>query len=158
MGSLKQIRQESIIGSIWAPIYRLAKYLVGLLGPCLQKSKHHVNDSDDFILMLSTLHVKPNDILDSFDIISLFTKMPITDVLNFLSWQFDEDNIRLFHPVLTSLFCFNGQFYEHTDGVAMGSLLLPVISSFFMEDSEEGKRHTTGVTTRLCVGSIISMT
>ena len=34
-------------------------------------------------------------------------------------------------------FCFDGKFYEQTDGVAMGSPLSPVIANFFMEDFEK---------------------
>jgi hypothetical protein len=33
--------------------------------------------------------------------------------------------------------CFNGQFNEQTDGVAMGSSLSPVIATYFMEYFEE---------------------
>jgi hypothetical protein len=33
--------------------------------------------------------------------------------------------------------CFKNQFYEHIDGVAMGSPLSPIIASFFMEDFED---------------------
>jgi hypothetical protein len=40
--------------------------------------------------------------------------------------------------VLTSTyFCFDGQFYEQTDGVAIASQLSPVIVNFFMEDFEK---------------------
>jgi hypothetical protein len=56
------------------------------------------------------LWVQPNGNLISFDITSLFMKVPIRYFLNPLSWQFDEVYIRLFHHILTSsFFCFNGQ-------------------------------------------------
>jgi hypothetical protein len=51
-----------------------------------------------------------------------------------LSQHFDEVTLRLFHHILTSsFFSFNGQFYEQTNGVAMGSPLSPVIANYFME-------------------------
>jgi hypothetical protein len=77
--------------------YRLAKYLAGLLGP----TTHHVKNSWDFILTLSTLQVNP-DITVSFDVISLFIKVPITLTL----------------PYTSLSLCFNHQFYEEIDGVA----------------------------------------
>ena len=41
-------------------------------------------------------------------------------------------------------FSVGGQFYEHTDGVAMGSTLSPVITNFFMEDfGERALAHAT---------------
>jgi hypothetical protein len=48
---------------------------------------------------------------------------------------FGEDMLILFQHVLTSrYFSFRGQFYEQTDGVAMGSPLSPVIMNFLTED------------------------
>jgi len=86
---------------------------------------------------LSTLRVNPNYILLSFHGISLFTNVTIMDVLNLVSPQFDED-VRLFHHVLaSSLFCFNGQFYEQIDKFAMSLPLSPLISNLFMEDYKE---------------------
>jgi hypothetical protein len=34
-------------------------------------------------------------------------------------------------------YCFDGQFYEQTDGVAVGSPVSLVIAIFFMEDFEK---------------------
>jgi hypothetical protein len=60
------------------------------------------------------------------------------DSLELLSHYFEEDVIALFKHVLTSTyFCFDGQFYEQTDGVTKGSPLSPVIANFFMEDFEK---------------------
>jgi hypothetical protein len=74
----------------------------------------------------------------SFDVVSLFTRVPIVESLNLLRQHFSEDILALFRHVLTSTyFSFGGQFYEQTDGVAMGSPLCPVISNFFMDDFEE---------------------
>ena len=73
----------------------------------------------------------------SFDIVSLFTNVPIMDSLQILSKHFDKDGLALFkHTLTSSYFCFNGQCYEQTDGVAMGSLLSPVFAKFYMEDFE----------------------
>ena len=69
----------------------------------------------------------------SFDVISLFTKVPVEDSLSLLSHHFTEDILALFKLVLTSTyFCFNGQHFEQTDGVAMGSPLSPVIANFYI--------------------------
>jgi retron-type reverse transcriptase len=74
----------------------------------------------------------------SFDMMSLFTNVPIVDSLELLSHHFEDYVPALFQHVLTSTyFCFDGHFYEQTDGVAMGSPLSPVIANFFMEDFEK---------------------
>jgi hypothetical protein len=92
----------------------------------------------DFIDTIHTLRTGPRDILVSFDVVSLFTMVPIEEALRLLNQHFDEVILRLFRHVLTSSFLsFNGQFYEQTDGVAMGSLLSPVIANYLMEYFEE---------------------
>jgi hypothetical protein len=71
----------------------------------------------------------------SFDIVSLFTRVPIKETMYLLGCHLEEDVLGLFRHVLsTSYFTFNGQFYGQTDGVAMGSPLTPVIGNFYMED------------------------
>jgi len=73
-----------------------------------------------------------------FDVVSLFTKVPIVDSLERLSHHFEDDVLALFKHVLTSTyFCSDGQFYEQMDRVATGSPLSPVIANFFMEDFEK---------------------
>jgi hypothetical protein len=64
--------------------------------------------------------------------------LPVVEALRLPNRHFDEGILRLFRHVQTSsFFRFNGQFYEQTDGVAMGSPLSPVIADFFMERFEE---------------------
>jgi hypothetical protein len=74
----------------------------------------------------------------SFDIVLLFTKVPIRKAMDLLGCHFKEDVLGLFcHVLTTSYFIFNGQFYGQTDGVAMGSPLSPAIENFCMEDYEK---------------------
>jgi hypothetical protein len=92
----------------------------------------------DFIHTTRTLRAGPRDILVSFYVVSLFTMVPLEEALRLLGRHFDEAILRLFRHVLTSsFFSFNGQFYEQSDGVAMGSPLSPVIANYFMEYFEE---------------------
>ena len=73
----------------------------------------------------------------SFDVVSLFTKVPVEESLTLLSQHFDKEIMSLYKHVLTSIyFCVDGQFYEQTDRVAMGSPLSPVIANFYKEDFE----------------------
>ena len=71
------------------------------------------------------------------DLNPLFTNVLIVNSLELLSQHFEDDVLALFKHVLTfTYFCFDGQFYEQMNGVAMGSPLSPVIAIFFMEDFE----------------------
>jgi hypothetical protein len=76
-----------------------------------------------------------NEELYSFSHLAPELRVP---ALRLLSRHFDGAILRLFRHVLTSsFFSFNGQFYEQTDGVAMGSPLSHVIANYFMEYFEE---------------------
>jgi hypothetical protein len=60
----------------------------------------------------------------SFDITSLFTKVPIKETMDLLGRHCEEDVLgRIRHVLTTSYFIFNGQFRGQTDGVAMDSPL-----------------------------------
>jgi hypothetical protein len=93
----------------------------------------------EFVHTLGSLKVDPHDIMVSFDVVSLSTRVAIKDIIDLLGRHFEEDILRLFRHVLTtSYFSFNGQFYEQINGVAMGLPLSPVIVNFYMENFEEG--------------------
>jgi hypothetical protein len=96
-----------------------------------------VKNSFQFVQILESLRVQPEDLMVSFDVVSLFTNVLIVDSLELLSHHFEDDDLALFKHILTSTyFCFDGQFYEQIDGVAMDSPISPVIANFFMEDFE----------------------
>jgi hypothetical protein len=142
MYGLPKIHKEGvplkpIVNNIGAPTYSLSKFLAGLLRPLTSSTAHHVKNSIDFIQIIQTISLQPDDIIVSLDMVSLFTDVLVTDYLKLLNQHFQEDVLALFRHVLTSTyFCFDGQYYEQTDGVAMGSPLSLVIADFFMEESE----------------------
>jgi hypothetical protein len=82
---------RSIVSTIGAPAYRLAQYLAKQLGEYVKNSPRHVKSSMEFINIIKSLRAGPEDILVSFDVVSLFTMVPIVEALRLLSWHFDED-------------------------------------------------------------------
>jgi hypothetical protein len=88
--------------------------LAGLLSQLTGNLTHHVKISFQFIQILESVRLQPDDLMVSFDMMSLFTKVPITDTIELLSHHFGDDVLALFKHVLASTdFCFEGQFYEH---------------------------------------------
>jgi hypothetical protein len=64
--------------------------VAGLLEEHIGDSPQHVRNSMDFIHTIRTLPVGPRDILVSFDVVSLFTMVPLEEAFRLLSWHFDE--------------------------------------------------------------------
>lgn len=62
----------------------------------------------------------------SFDVASLFTKVPVLEALNLISKLVDPETLKLIELCLTTtFFTFQGICYEQTEGMAMGSSLSP---------------------------------
>jgi hypothetical protein len=113
-----------IASNIEAPTYQISKYLACILSLLVERSIHHVKSSIEFVHTLGTLSGRLEDLMVSFDVVSLFTQVPIVQSLDLLSQHFSEDITVLFRHVLpSSYFSLGGQFYEQTDSVAMGSPL-----------------------------------
>lgn len=76
-----------------------------------------------FIQKISGLVLEPGNTVGSSDIVSVFTMVPVQEVLGHLSDMFLANITALFWQELTTTyFQWDGGFYEQTDGVAMGSL------------------------------------
>jgi hypothetical protein len=74
--------------------------------------------------------------LISFDVIALFTEVPIKETLQLMEENFKAGILHLFTQTLTSkYFILNGKCYQQKEAVAMGSPLAPTVAnySYFMK-------------------------
>ena len=136
-----------IISTVGSISYKLSKYITKLLSPLLGTiSGSHIYNSQDLVDKLNTITFCPTDSLVSFDVCSLFTKVPIDSILEYLSNELVHHELPL--PVshiisLTRLcicdckFIFNGEFYQQIFGMAMGNPLSPLLSNLYMEFFEK---------------------
>ena len=90
-----------IVSNTGAPTYQISKHLAEILGPLTRRSTHHVKNSSQFVQTLDSIILQPEEILVSFDVISLFTDVPIVESLDLLSKHFDKDILALFKHTLT---------------------------------------------------------
>jgi hypothetical protein len=72
----------------------------------------HISYSEAFVQNSQSIKVQVTDILVSFDVVSLFTKFPLYDIIQLLSPKFNKQTVDLFRHVLTKkYFLYDGSFY-----------------------------------------------
>ena len=134
-----------IISSVGSATYNLSKYLVEILNPLIGTiSDAHIKNNVDLLNKLNNVQLNSNVKLISFDVVSLFTKVPIDDMLDYLSEFLDTAEIELpfSNNTLIELiklcikdckFEFNGKYYSQNFGMSMGNPLSPLLSNLYME-------------------------
>lgn len=101
-----------IVNTIGDPTYLLAKFLALKLKPLVGRTDSFVKDSASFIRDLEDIRLDPVDILVSFDVVSLYTSIPIREAMEVI-YRPDPDTAHLVEVCLTStFFSFEGEFFE----------------------------------------------
>ena len=125
----------------------------GLVPSCVPTFKN----SSDFAEKISANTIDPQEIMVSFDVVSLFTSIPTALVLQVTKNRLEcdltisertnlsVDNImKLLEMVLdNNYFVFNGAFYKQIFGCPMGSPGSAILANLVMEHVEERALDTT---------------
>ena len=135
-----------IVSAIRSPTYALAKIMAKRLAPHTAKIASHVQNSRQFVEKLRPIRLQESDIMVSFDVVSLFTKVPIKRAIDSLRKLTSEETLSAVACCMSSTyFRFEGQFYKQVEGVPMGSPLSPVVTDIFMADFEEEAISTSSL-------------
>ena len=150
----ENIPLRPIVSLPGSPTYKLSKHLAMTLHPLVKTSTHTVNNANAFLTNIKDLKLEPDEIMISFDVVSLFTSIPldtakrITNELltNHDSWQtrtnLDKDDIlELLNLCLSTEFSFQNSYYRQISGTPMGSPLSSFLAEAVMQDLE--KRSVT---------------
>ena len=114
-------------------------------------SAHHVQNTRDCVEQSKDVRLRQGECIISYDVTALFTSVPIKPVLNIIKQRLAHDQdlhkrttmstshiINLLEFCLSSTsFIYQGQFYQQSEGAAMGSPLGPIVANIFMEKFEE---------------------
>jgi hypothetical protein len=134
----EDIPLRPIVNTIGSPTYELAKHVAKILSPLVGHTDSFIKDSNEFIKIIKNEKVRPQDTLISFDVVSLFTKIPLDEAIQIVKEITDPETANLAEVCLRStFFSYQGEFYEKTSGVAMGSPLSPIVANLFMENFEK---------------------
>ena len=104
-----------IVSFVSSPTYQLSKHLCYLLRPLQGHTESTIHNSKQFSTFIATQEVAHEESLVSFDVVSLFTRVP--DLATYLA--------------------FRGSFYRQIHGTAMGSPVSVTVANLVMEDVKQ---------------------
>ncbi|XP_076069970.1 uncharacterized protein LOC143041797 [Oratosquilla oratoria] len=131
-----------IISSTGSVSYKLSKWLVSLLKPLVGNiSNSNIKNNVELVEKLNNLNIDFDFKLVSFDITSLFTNVPIDDLIVYLTETIDELSLQISPLVCIELiklcikdckFEFHGEYYTQNFGMAMAIALAEPITAAFL--------------------------
>ncbi len=131
----------SCIGSSTQP---LAKFISEILYRSFSNfNKFKIFDTFDFSQKINNVQLPEGFVLVSFDVVSLFTNIPLDLVVSIIEEHFEllEPNTKIPCNVFVStinylynntFFCFNGLFYKQVKGLPMGGATSPILAEIVM--------------------------
>ena len=104
-----------------------------------------------FVSFITSKAIRPDERLVSFDVVSLFTKVPVQLALDVANRRLSSDDMLPSRSNLSvqellcllefclkaTYLCFRGRFFKQTYETAMGSPVSVSIANLVMEDVEE---------------------
>ncbi|XP_064458887.1 uncharacterized protein LOC135369161 [Ornithodoros turicata] len=147
-----------IVSFIGSPSYNVSKFLAELLAPLVYKNDRSVKNSAEFCELIRDIRIDDGDVMMSFDVISLFTNVPIDVALSVVRTKLRadvdledrtdlsvEDILELLKLCLgQTFFQFKNRFFKQTDGCPMGSPISTTIANLVMEFVEDKALEDAG--------------
>ncbi|BHF60089.1 hypothetical protein SprV_0100305000 [Sparganum proliferum] len=130
------------------PTFGLSKWLYQRLCFLIKDSEWTVKSAEEFLTRIRHRRVEADEVMVSFDVVSLFTSIPpdlaIDTLDGLLREKYDETDqklkrvhiIELLELCLKTFFTFKGQVYEQKKGTPMGSPLSGLIAEAVLQRLE----------------------
>ena len=151
-GSVKHHKEGNplrpIVTYIGSALYNTSKFLTDILSPLQNRNGYSFANSLQFSKEISDIKIDENKVLVSFDVVSLFTAIPVDKASDYIKIKLEQDAslpsrtnldindiISLLQFTLSNnYFMFNDRIYKQVHGCAMGSPVSPVVAKLCMEE------------------------
>ena len=134
-----------------SPTYQLSKHLCYLLRPLLDHTESAISNPKQFSAFIATQEIAHEESLVSFDVVSLFTRVPTSLAVQVAKRRLESDthfaersSLTVTEMITLLKFCldatyltFRGSFYRQIHGTAMGSQVSVTVANLVMEDFEQ---------------------
>jgi len=138
-----------ITSCIGSPTYNLSKHLVRILSPLLTNT-YTVKNSSIFAEQIKSYSIDDDEVMVSFDVVSLFTSIPIDLALKVANVRLNNDRMLLTRTNLSianilklldfvlshCFFLCDGYYYQQVFGCPMGSPVSALLANLVMEEIE----------------------
>ena len=147
-----EIPLRPIVSFVNSPTYGFSSFLANILSPVVGNTENTVKNSCHFAEFVRGKTLKADQVqLVSFDVVSLFTNIPVDLAIKVAAKRLRQDATLLQRTSLpvedvidllsfclnTTYFVFEGCYYQQVFGTAMGSPVSAGIANLVMEDVEQ---------------------
>ena len=140
-------------------LYNTSKFLSDILSPIHNLNGYSVFNSSQFANEVSNMEISDDEVMVSFDVVSLFTAIPVNKACAYIRDKLNNDNALHFRTSLNTddiisllefilsnnYFVYNNCIYKQIHGCAMGSPVSPIVANLCMEAIEELAISTSSV-------------
>ena len=148
-----------IVSSISSALYNTSKFFADILSPLQNCNGFSVPNSAKFVEEISNIDIQDDEVMLSFDVVSLFTAIPVDKACDYINNKLLKDDtlssctsldsneiISLLDFVLShNYFIYEDKIYKQIHGCAMGSPVSPVVANLCMEAIKEVAINTSVV-------------
>ena len=152
-----------IVSSIGSALYSTSKFLSDILSPIQNLNGYSVLNSSQFAKEIANMEISDDEVMVSFDVVSLFTAIPVHKACDYIRDKLNNDSTLQSRTSLTTddiislldftlsnnYFVYNNCIYKQVHGCAMGSPVSPIVANLCMEVVEELAINTSTVTPRI---------